>query len=77
MIVRLGVPHLGKIRDRECLRTGCPRGGGWRKLHNEELQNLHTSPLIIRMTKLRRIKWVGHTAHIENIIDIYNVLLES
>jgi hypothetical protein len=31
--------------------------GGWRKLHNEELHNLYTSPNIIRMIKSRRLKW--------------------
>jgi hypothetical protein len=30
---------------------------GWRKLHNEELHNLYSSPSIIRMMKSRRIKW--------------------
>jgi hypothetical protein len=34
--------------------------GGWRKLHNEELHNLYSSPNIIRMIKSRRIKWAGH-----------------
>jgi hypothetical protein len=36
--------------------------GSWRKLHNEELNNLYSSPSIIRMIKTRRIKWVGHVA---------------
>jgi hypothetical protein len=36
--------------------------GGWRKLHNEELHNLYSSPSIIRMTKSRRIRWAGHVA---------------
>jgi hypothetical protein len=36
--------------------------GGWRKLHNEELQNLYSSPNIIRMIKSRRMKWAGHVA---------------
>jgi hypothetical protein len=34
--------------------------GGWRKLHNEELHNLYSSPSIIRMIKSRRMKWEGH-----------------
>jgi hypothetical protein len=34
--------------------------GGWRKLHNEELHNLYSSPSIIRMIKSRRIGWAGH-----------------
>jgi hypothetical protein len=32
---------------------------GWRKLHNEGLRNLYSSPSIIRM-KLRRLRWIGH-----------------
>jgi hypothetical protein len=39
--------------------------GGWRKLHNEELHNLYSSPSIIRMIKSRRIKWAGHVAQME------------
>jgi hypothetical protein len=33
--------------------------GGWRKLHNEELHNLYSSPSIISMIKSRRMKWEG------------------
>jgi hypothetical protein len=36
--------------------------GGWRKLHNEELNDLYCSPNIVRVTKSRRIRWVGHIA---------------
>jgi hypothetical protein len=36
--------------------------GGWRKLHNEELRNMYSSPNIIRMIKSRKIKWAGHVA---------------
>jgi hypothetical protein len=36
--------------------------GGWRKLHNEELHNLHSSPSIIIMIKPRRMRWAGHVA---------------
>jgi hypothetical protein len=36
--------------------------GGWRKLHNEELHNLYSSPSIIRVVKSRRKKWEGHVA---------------
>jgi hypothetical protein len=38
--------------------------GGWRKLHNEELHNLYSSPSIIRMIKSRGMKWAGHVARI-------------
>jgi hypothetical protein len=34
--------------------------GGWRKLHNEKFCNVYSSPSIIRMIKLRRMRWVGH-----------------
>jgi hypothetical protein len=34
--------------------------GGWRKLHNEELHNLYSSPSIIRIIKLRRMRWARH-----------------
>jgi hypothetical protein len=36
--------------------------GGWRKLHNEELHNLYSSPSIIRRIKSRRMRWAGHVA---------------
>jgi hypothetical protein len=36
--------------------------GGWRKLHNEELHNMYSSPSIIRMIKSRRMRWAGYVA---------------
>jgi hypothetical protein len=36
--------------------------GGWRRLHNEELHNLYTSPNIIKMIKSMRTRRVGHVA---------------
>jgi hypothetical protein len=35
---------------------------GWRKLHNEEIHNLYSSPSIIRMIKSRRMRGAGHVA---------------
>jgi hypothetical protein len=40
------------------------RTGGWTKLHDEELHNLYSSPSIIRVTKSKRSRWVGHVARI-------------
>jgi hypothetical protein len=37
-------------------------GGDWRKLYNEELHNLYSSPTIIKMIKSRRMRWAGHAA---------------
>jgi len=39
--------------------------GEWRKLHNEELNNLYSSPNIVRVIKSRRIRWAGHVARME------------
>jgi hypothetical protein len=36
--------------------------GGWRKIHSFELHNLYSSPNIIRMIKLGRMKWTRHIA---------------
>jgi len=36
--------------------------GDWRRLHNEELNNLYSSPNIVRATKSRRMRWAGHAA---------------
>jgi hypothetical protein len=35
----------------------------WRKLHNEELNDRYCSPNIVRAIKSRKMKWVGHVAH--------------
>jgi hypothetical protein len=36
--------------------------GSWRKLHDDELHGLYSSPNIIRVTKSRRMRWAGHVA---------------
>jgi hypothetical protein len=38
--------------------------GEWRKLHNEELRDLYSSPTIVRVIKSRRMRWAGHVARI-------------
>jgi hypothetical protein len=50
--------------------------GGWRKLHNEELHKLYSSPSIIRIIKSRRMRWAGHVARMENR-NAYRILVES
>jgi hypothetical protein len=39
--------------------------GSWRKLQNDELHSLYSSPNIVRVIKSRRMRWVGHVACIE------------
>jgi hypothetical protein len=47
--------------------------GGWRKLHNEELHNLYSSPSIIGIIKSRRMKWAGHVARMEEKRKVYRL----
>jgi hypothetical protein len=49
--------------------------GGWRKLHNEELRDLYSSPCIIRIMKSRRMKWAGHVARRLEKKDAYRLLV--
>jgi hypothetical protein len=49
--------------------------GGWRKLHNEELQNLYSSPSIIRMIKPMRMRWAGHVARMGEKLNAHRILV--
>jgi transcription termination factor 2 len=49
--------------------------GDWRKLHNEELRNLYSSPNIIRMIKSRRMRWAGHVARMGETRSAYRILV--
>jgi hypothetical protein len=49
--------------------------GSWRKLHNDELHNLYSSPNIVRVIKSRRIKWAGHVARMGDGRGVYRVWL--
>jgi hypothetical protein len=49
--------------------------GGWRKLHNEELHNLYSSPSIIRIIKSRRMRWAGHVAQMGEKRNVYRLLV--
>jgi hypothetical protein len=49
--------------------------GGWRKLHDEELHGLYSSPSIVRVIKARRMRWVGHVARMGEVRGEYNILV--
>jgi hypothetical protein len=49
--------------------------GEWRKLHNEELHDLYSSRSIIRIIKLRRMRWAGHVARMGEKMKSYRLLV--
>jgi len=49
--------------------------GDWRRLHNEELNDMYTSPNIVRVIKSRRMRWDGHVAHMGEERWVYRVLV--
>ena len=48
--------------------------GEWRRLHNEELNDLYFSPNIVRVIKWRRMRWAGHVALMGEERGMYRVL---
>jgi hypothetical protein len=51
--------------------------GGWRKLHNEELHNMYSSPSIVRLIKARMMRWAGHVARMGEKRNAYTTLLRE
>ena len=49
--------------------------GEWRRLHNEELNDLYCSPNIVRVIKSRRMRWTGHVARMVGQRGVYRVLV--
>jgi hypothetical protein len=49
--------------------------GSWRKLHNDELHSLYSSPNIFRVIKSRRLRWAGRVARMGEGRDVYRVLV--
>jgi len=49
--------------------------GEWRRLHNEELDDLYSSPNIVRVIKLRRMRWAGHVARMCEERGVYRLLV--
>jgi len=70
------VSHYEGRTQTGCLRTWCKGKyldlrrnkitGGWRKVHNEELHNLYSSPNSVRVIKSRKIRWTKHVPHMRD-----------
>ena len=50
--------------------------GEWRRLHNEELNDLCSSPNIVRVIKSRRMRWAGYVARMGEERGVYRVLVK-
>ena len=87
MGVKRGRWHCGRKGSWGCLRTWCWReylvpkrdevAGEWRRLHNEELNDLYSSPNIVRVIKSIRMRWTGHVARMGEERGVYRVLVEK
>jgi len=49
--------------------------GEWRKLHNEKLNDLYSSPIIFRVIKSRLMRWTGHVARMGDKTGVYRVMV--
>ena len=49
--------------------------GEWRKLYNEELNDLYCSPSIVRVIKWRKMRWMGHVARMEEGRGVHKVFV--
>ena len=47
----------------------------WRKLHNEDLNDLYSSPNIVRVIKWRKMRWAGHVARMGETTGVYRILV--
>jgi hypothetical protein len=49
--------------------------GSWRKLHNDKLHSLYSSPNIVRVIKSRKMRWTGHVARMGEGRGVYRVMI--
>jgi hypothetical protein len=78
--VTLREEHMLRVFENRVLRRifGSQRDevtGEWRRLHNEELNDLYSSPNIVRVIKSRRMRWAGHVARMGEGRGAYRVLV--
>jgi hypothetical protein len=73
--------RLKVFENKVLRRVFGPKGdevtGEWRKLHNEELNDLYTLPNIVRVVKSKRMRWVGHVARRGEDRRVHMVLVKK
>jgi len=79
-LLRLGEEYRLRVSENRVLRKylnlrGDKVAGEWRRLHNEELNDLYCSPNVMRVINLRRIRWAGHVACMGEMRGVYRVLV--
>jgi hypothetical protein len=70
--------HRLRVFEKRVLSMFGPKreeDGSWKKLHNYELHNLYSSPNIVMVIKLRRMRWAGHVARMAEGRGVYGVLV--
>jgi hypothetical protein len=70
--------HRLRVFENRVLRIFGPKreeDGPWRKLHNDELHSLYSSPNIVRVIKSRRMRWAGHVACMGAGSGVYRVFV--
>ena len=72
--LRLQICGINRISIEDGPRTDKVTGE-WRRLHNEELNDLYSSPNIARVIKSRRMRWAGHVARMSEERGVYRVLV--
>jgi len=65
----------GRVLRRICVPKRDEVTGEWRKLYNEELNDLYCSLKIVRVIKSRRMRWAGHVARMGERRCVYRVLV--
>jgi len=74
-------PSRTRVFENRVLRIFGPKRdevrGKWRKLHNEEPNDLYSSSNIVRVINSRRMRWAGHVACMGERRDIYRILVEK
>jgi hypothetical protein len=74
----LGEKHQLRVFENRVLKifgTKREEDGSWRKLHNDELHSLYSSPNIVRVIKSRRMRSAEHVARMGEGRDVYRVLV--